>query len=82
MFEDIIQDIQSNKLTTELTEWITSGGSNLLEGAMMVCRWKYPDLEETVVYNYIAKLKQEIWLELHDELTSFEKVNILNNVFF
>lgn len=80
--ENIIQDIQSATLKLELTEWIETGGNNLLEGAMIVCRWKYPDIEESIVYNYISKLKQEIWLELHDELTSFEKVNILNNVFF
>lgn len=80
--EDIIQDIQSITLKEELTDWIEQGGNNLLDGAIIVCRWKYPDFDENLVYNFISKLKQEIWLELHDELTSFEKVNILNNVFF
>jgi hypothetical protein len=54
----------------------------LLEGLILVARFQYPDLNEHSILESIHKLKQEVWMELHDEMTALEKVQAINHVLF
>ena len=53
-----------------------------LEGALIISRYRYPDMDEQKVKSRLAAIRQDIWLELNDNLTAFEKVRVFNHIFF
>jgi regulator of sirC expression with transglutaminase-like and TPR domain len=80
--ENLIQDIQFQKLKSELTQWKNQDSHDLLLGAILVAKFRYPELDESVIYSAIDKLVQAIWLELHNGLTPLEEVHVINNVLY
>lgn len=80
--EDIIHEIQFSSVQLSLKSWHDSGGENLLEGLLILNRYQYPELDEAEVRNQIARIRQDIWLELNDNLTAFEQVKVINQILF
>ena len=80
--ENLIQKIQFSATSDALTHWIESGGSDLLEGALIIARYQFPDFNEKKIYGYIDQLKQDIWLELNPNLTALEQVRVINHILF
>jgi hypothetical protein len=80
--EDIIHEIQFSSVQHSLKTWKEEGGKDLLTGALILMRYQYPDLDEKIVRESIAQIRQDIWIELNDNLTSFEQVKIFNHILF
>ena len=80
--EDILHTIHLDVTYKRLEAWYEEGGEDLLEGALIVSRYRYPELDEHRVKSKLAALRQDIWLELNDNLTAFEKVRVFNHIFF
>jgi len=80
--EDIIHEIQFSSVQLALKSWHDSGGEDLLEGLLIVNRYQFPDLDELDVRDGISKIRQDIWLELNDNLTAFEQVKVINEILF
>jgi regulator of sirC expression with transglutaminase-like and TPR domain len=80
--ENIIQSIQLNVAERNLNEWIRSGAEDMLEGAFYVANYQYPELEFDAVKVLINRIREDVWLELNNNLTAFEKIKVLNHVFF
>jgi len=80
--EEIVGRIQFDSLKKELGFWAETRSFNLMEGVILVARFQYPDLDENKIYQQLNQLQREIWLELNDNLTSFEKVHVINRILF
>ncbi len=80
--ENLIHSIQSGSTGKHLKEWIQINSDKLLEGAMIISRYQYPDLKTENVLKAIDKLKKAIWLEMNYDLTPLEQVNVFNHVFY
>lgn len=80
--EDILHTIHVDHVYEKLKAWHAGGGEDLLEGALLVCRYRYTDLDEQRFRAKLAAIRQDIWLELNDNLTAFEKVRVFNHIFF
>lgn len=80
--EDILHSIHLDATINRLRQWKAGGAEDLLEGALAVSRYRYPELDEQRVKSKLAALRQDIWLELNDNLTAFEKVRVFNHIFF
>lgn len=80
--EDLIHFIQFDAVNKGLERWAREGGENLFEGALHVARYQYPDLDENEVRDNLNRVRQDIWLELNDELTALEKVKVFNHILF
>ncbi len=80
--EEIISDIHHSTLREEIVSWIANDSDDLLLGAILIAKFKYPDLEITEVYQQVDKIKQNIWLELNNGLTPMEEVNVINHVLY
>ena len=80
--ENLIQKIQFSATSEALLQWIENGGNDLLEGALIIARYQFPDLNEKKIYSYIDQLKQDIWLELNPNLTALEQVRVINHILF
>lgn len=80
--EDIIHEIQFSSIQQTLKEWKSSTKQDLLEGALIITRYQYPDLDEKTIRHEISQIRQDIWIELNDNLTSFEQVKVINHILF
>lgn len=80
--ELLIHKIQFDSLKDKLFNWAKNDNENLLEGALLVCRYQFPELNENEIREEIARIEQSIWLELNQYLTSFEQIHVFNKVFY
>ena len=80
--EQIIHKIQFSYTLDEFNSWLRSDADNLLEGAMIVSKYQYPELDIEELKLKVEKLRKEIWLELNDYLSPLEQVNVFNQVFY
>lgn len=80
--EDLLHTIHLDITYNRLVAWRKGGAEELLEGALAVCRYRYAELDENRVRARLAAVRQDIWLEINDNLTAFEKVRVFNHVFF
>lgn len=79
--ELLIHRLHFRDLKDDFTDW-ASKDADLMEGALLVARYHYPDLDATVVYQEIEKLRRNTWLELNNYLTPIEEINIVTSIFY
>jgi regulator of sirC expression with transglutaminase-like and TPR domain len=80
--EIIIHTIQFETLQRALKQWAKEDSEDLLKGVLIIARYQYPDLDENKVRKQLQQIKQDVWLELHEDLTALEKVKIINHILF
>ena len=80
--EDLIHVIQFENLKKEMNEWSQFGHHDLLQGALLVTKFQYPDLDEDAIIKKIGAFSQDVWLELNQNLTGLEKVKVINHILF
>lgn len=79
--EKLIHRVHMRELEAEFTNWSNTNGS-ILDGALLVARYQFPDLDTNFILKEISKLSKNIWLELNQYLTPIEKVNVFNGIYY
>jgi regulator of sirC expression with transglutaminase-like and TPR domain len=79
--ELLIHRLHFRDLTEDFTKW-ADGDADLLQGALLVAKYHYPDLQTTPVMQEIEKLRRNIWLELNNYLTALEQVNVISSILY
>jgi regulator of sirC expression with transglutaminase-like and TPR domain len=79
---DLIHEIQFSNTLKALKNWRENDSHSILEGAIIIAKYQYPDLIENKIKQHIEQLRTDIWLELNDELTALEKINVINHIIF
>ena len=79
---NLIKRIKQNMLAEELESWLNSEEQDLLDGVFIINKILDPNLDRQYLENQLDKIKLNAWLELNYDLTSFEKVKILNRIIF
>jgi len=80
--EAIVHRIQFENLLEDLKLWIHTNDDNLLNGALLIARYQYPDMDTSRIFEQLQQIKKEIWLELNENLTALEIINIINHILF
>ena len=80
--ENIVHKIQFTNVKEDLNVWYQSGAFDLLQGALVINRYQYPDLNEEKIILQMEEIKREIWLGLQYEMSSVEKIKLINHVFY
>lgn len=80
--ENIIHEIQHTSVKKQLEKWVRTGADDILEGTYYISKLQYPDLQFETILNGIEKIKNDVWLEINNNLTALEKVRILNHIIF
>ncbi|MDC0579141.1 transglutaminase-like domain-containing protein [Bacteroidia bacterium] len=79
---NLINQINKNLLAEDFRDWYNSEDQNLMEGLFIINKILDPTVDRQYIENQINKIKLDAWLELNYDLTSFEKVKILNRIIF
>lgn len=80
--EGIIHTIQFKALQNALKHWSEHEQDDLFKACVIISRYQYPDIDEVKLKKQLHQIKQDVWLELHDDLTAVEKVKIINHILF
>ena len=79
---NLINQLNLIKAREEIREWKSHNSRNLYEGLSILACFQYPKLDIEKITRTINKIRQELWLEINDNMTALEKVRILNHLFF
>jgi len=78
----IIEQLNLSKAQVQIRNWKKNNAQNLYEGLSILSTYQYPRLNIEKITRSINKIRQELWLEINDQMTALEKVRILNHIFF
>jgi len=78
--ELLIHRLHFTDLTEDYRQWNISGHHDMMLGAMLACKFQYPDISTTPVMQEIEKVRRNIWLELNNYLTPLEQINIVTSI--
>ena len=80
--ELLIHRLHYRDLSEDIRQWNVSGHHDLMLGALLVCKFQYPDLATSPVLQEIEKIRRNIWLELNNYLTPLEQINIVTSILY
>lgn len=80
--EDMIHTLQFSTLKERLRIWKDNGSESLLEGMWLISSYQYPDTELNELREEIDQIHYDIWVELKEDLSAYDKVKIINNALF
>ena len=80
--ESIIHRLHFSDLSVEFKDWSMAEDPELLQGALLVSKFQYPELITAPVLQDIEKLRRNIWLELNNYLTPLEQVSIISGIIY
>jgi regulator of sirC expression with transglutaminase-like and TPR domain len=80
--ELLIHRLHYRDLSEDFRQWSISGHHDLMLGALLACKFQYPDLSTTPVLQEIEKIRRNIWLELNNYLTPLEQINIVTSILY
>ncbi|HMU47491.1 MAG TPA: transglutaminase-like domain-containing protein [Chitinophagaceae bacterium] len=80
--ELLIHRLHYRDLTEDFRQWSISGHHDLMLGAMLTCKFQYPEISTAPVLQEIEKIRRNIWLELNNYLTPLEQINIVTSILY
>jgi hypothetical protein len=80
--EMLIHRLHLRDLTTELLQWKNQPEPDLLTGALLVCKFQYPEVVVGSFMQEIEKIRRNIWLELNSYLTALEQTNVITTILY
>lgn len=80
--ENIIHDINFNQTLSSVEKWSNEGRKVGFDILFLISKFYFQNLNKALLLEEFTKIKNEIWLEINDNLTAFEKIQILNHILF
>jgi regulator of sirC expression with transglutaminase-like and TPR domain len=80
--QTLLKRLRYDELIDYFKIWLKEGAKDLLGAVINIAKIKYPEIERQDIEIQIDKIKLDAWLELQYDLTSYEKVRILNHIFY
>jgi regulator of sirC expression with transglutaminase-like and TPR domain len=79
--ETLIDTIQFNQIIADLSDWNNSE-KNILDGWILLTKWQFPGINESIIKGKIEEIKNDIWIEIKGKQTAQEKILTFNKVFY
>lgn len=80
--ETLIHRVHFQDLQAAFLEWGRAKRPELMQGALLIAKYQYPDLEVPPLLKKFDRIRKNIWLELNNYLTPLEQINVLNSILF
>jgi len=79
--ELVIHRLHFKDLFSDFEQW-KNGNAELMQGALLVARYHYPEIQESQTRQDLEKIRRNIWLELNSYLTPLEQVNVMSSILY
>ncbi|MFT4062156.1 MAG: transglutaminase family protein [Edaphocola sp.] len=80
--ENLIHRANFTELQSELASWGEDPMPPLFKGALLLARYRYPELSITQYQRLLDQMRRNIWLELNAYLTPLEQINVVNGILY
>lgn len=80
--ENLIHRALFTELQEELLSWAKDKEAGLLNGAIIIAKFRYPDLNMGALRTQFEQIKRNVWLELNNYLTPLEQINVINGILY
>jgi regulator of sirC expression with transglutaminase-like and TPR domain len=80
--ESLIHHIQLSGVREQLVNWAKEEQPSVFDGALLVARFQFPDLNEERLRAQLDQIKQDIWIEMNENLTALEIARVMNHIIF
>ena len=78
----IISNVQFEDTFNKFKNWISEGSKNLQYAVFLIAKYNFPDIDYQSFNHKLEALKDDVRLQLNDNLSPLEKIRVLNHVFF
>ena len=79
--ELMIHRLHFKDLSEDFDYW-KNGSAELMQGALLVARYHYPEIQESQIRQDLEKIRRNVWLELNSYLTPLEQVNVMSSILY
>ncbi len=80
--EQLIREINLDTYKSKFLTWLGSRERSFINGLVLLNRMYNSDVAEKDIYEHLDSIVKDIWLELNNNLTPLEKINIVNHFLF
>ncbi|MBX2907460.1 MAG: hypothetical protein KF744_15555 [Taibaiella sp.] len=80
--EQLIHRVHFNDLQQEMLDWSRLEQPDILRGAILVAKYRFPDLNVPSIFAQFDQIRRNVWLELNNYMTPLEQVNVLNSILY
>lgn len=80
--EMLIHRVHFQNLQKDFYDWAKADKPELLRGAILVAKYRFPEMNVPSILTQFDQMRRNIWLELNNYLTPLEQVNILNSILY
>jgi len=80
--EVLIHRALFTELQHEFAAWSKEDKPSLLQGAILLAKYRYPELNAKLIRTQFEQMRRNIWLELNHYLTPLEQINVINSILY
>lgn len=80
--ENIIHEINVIQINEAIENWVFNGRKDWFDILYLFSKFYFQNINKATLLNEVTKIKKEIWLEINDNLTAFEKIQIINHFLY
>ena len=80
--KELLDHLGTDEVRSGFAHWIGSEDHLLGPALLLLDRYVDPSRSNAELKVTIDKVKQDIWLELNDDMTALEQVKVINRIFF
>jgi regulator of sirC expression with transglutaminase-like and TPR domain len=80
--ENLIHRALFTELQHEFAAWGREPAPSLFKGALLVAKYRYPELNTQQLLKQLDQMRRNIWLELNYYLTPLEQINVVNSILY
>lgn len=80
--DSLLKSIRYDQFSNILIDWASYKNNDLLEAWMQVTEYFYPAFNKENIHEQLAQIRNDIWLEMNENLTALEQIKVFNHVFY
>lgn len=78
----LLDQLATDEVRSAFADWVESTEHHLAEALLLVDQYVDPASDLGGVRKDLQRIRQDIWLELNDDMTALEQVKVINRIFF
>ncbi len=79
---DVISQVEFNNTFDSFKQWLNNSENKLLEGAFLISKYVYPEIEYVQLMSEIELIIKNPWFDFTNNLTALERIKTINHVIY
>lgn len=80
--DEVVHGLRFERLRERTLEWVFGDGHDPVEASLIVHEAVQPKVDAEQVRADFERLRRSVWLELNEDLTGFERLQVVNHMLF